>query len=506
MKVFLMFPDRDFEPAAKLPDHVSDLIQDLELDTLFEAMAQGDELLLNAARHAILSSLNDIQTIQYRQEILKDCLKNPEVVSQVFNISTQSIDIRRRQGIGVFTNYPDGILSNARETLVMFMDLLKALRQIADDHSGQFESRGFRRFFTMIQQELDDDYFKLVSKHLNELKFRSGVLLSAQLGPGNEGTNYILHNSVHNNLSLIKRRLTRKTPIYSYNIHPLDDHGARDLEELKNRGLDLVANAVAQSADHIDSFFNVLRQELAFYLGCLNLADQLAELGEPSGFPEPKENGKPRLSFTGLYDITLALTMKQKVISNDLNADGKELIIITGANQGGKSTFLRSIGLAQLMMQCGMMVPAETFSANLQEQIFTHFKREEDATLKSGKLDEELGRMSDIVDKISGSAMVLFNESFTATNEREGSEIARQITNAFLEKHIKVVFVTHLYEFASNLYEQKLGNTIFLRAERMAGGERTYKVLEGSPLQTSYGKDVYERIFTGENSAVRRAN
>ncbi len=70
------------------------------------------------------------------------------------------------------------------------------------------------------------------------------------------------------------------------------------------------------------------------------------------------------------------------------------LVMITGANQGGKSTFLRSIGLAQLMMQCGMFVPAESLSSNVCDGIFINFKREEDATMKCGKLDEELSRMS----------------------------------------------------------------------------------------------------------------
>ena len=81
-----------------------------------------------------------------------------------------------------------------------------------------------------------------------------------------------------------------------------------------------------------------------------------------------------------------------------MKAEDKDLVIITGANQGGKSTFLRSIGLAQLMMQCGMFVAAESFGSNICTCLFTHYKREEDPTMRSGKLDEELGRMSSIVD------------------------------------------------------------------------------------------------------------
>ena len=155
------------------------------------------------------------------------------------------------------------------------------------------------------------------------------------------------------------------------------------------------------------------------------------------------------------------------------------------------------------MMQCGMFVPAESFSANVYDGIFSHFKREEDITMKSGKLDEELKRMSEIVDHLTLNSFMLFNESFAATNEREGSEIARQITSGLLEKGIKVFFVTHQYEFAHSYYDKKIENTIFLRAERQADGTRTFKLIEGEPLQTSYGKDLYNRIFRTEKAVVK---
>jgi DNA mismatch repair ATPase MutS len=185
-------------------------------------------------------------------------------------------------------------------------------------------------------------------------------------------------------------------------------------------------------------------------------------------------------------------------VGNDLDADNKSLVIITGANQGGKSTFLRSIGLAQLMMQCGMFVPAEQFCANLCDGLFTHYKRSEDVTMNSGKLDEELSRMSDIVNHITSSSVMLFNESFAATNEREGSEIARQIVTALVEKGIKVYFVTHLYEFAHRYYDKKAEGALFLRAERQEDGTRTFRLIEGEPLQTSYGTDLYDRIWGRE--------
>jgi DNA mismatch repair ATPase MutS len=497
MKAFLMYKDQDFYLQRQLPSNEQALTQDLELNTLFNAMVLGDDFLLEVAKKAVLSGLNDLDTILYRQHILKDCLKNSSIVRDIYTIAVESIENKKKHWFGIFSRYPSSILHSSIEMLQMFVGLLKKLKNIADEHADKFESEGFRRFFAMIKQELDDDYFVIVENHLRELKFRDGVLLSAELGKGNEGTNYVLRKPNNQNPNWMKRVFAKKSPVYSFTIHPRDDHGARALGELKDRGINLVANAVAQSADHIDSFFEMLRIELAFYIGCLNLYEQLAQMGEPVSFPLPVAPNERRHSCKGLYDVCLALTMKQKIVGNALNADNKELVIITGANQGGKSTFLRSIGLSQLMMQCGMFAPAESFSSNVCEGLFTHFKREEDATMKSGKLDEELSRMSGIVDNLTSNSMLLFNESFAATNEREGSEIARQIVSALLEKRLKVFFVTHLYGFAHGFYDKKMENSIFLRAERQSNGKRTFKLIEGEPLQTSYGEDLYNRIFVG---------
>jgi len=239
----------------------------------------------------------------------------------------------------------------------------------------------------------------------------------------------------------------------------------------------------------------MLRTELAFYVGCLNLHHQLARKGEPNCFPLPAHSGERKHSIVGLYDVCLALRLEQSVVGNDIAADNKNLVVITGANQGVKSTFVRSIGSSQLMMQAGMFVPANSFSANICNRLFTHYRREEDVTMKSGKLDEELSRMSEIVDDLTTDSLLLFNESFAATNEREGSEIARHIVSPLLEKRIKIFFVTHLYEFARCLYDRKMENATFRRAERQPDGTRTFKLVEGEPLETSFGPDLYEKIF-----------
>jgi hypothetical protein len=499
MKAHLMHRQRDFDLSQSLPSNKESLTQDLELSTLFNAMARGDKFLLQVAQQAVLSGLQDepeVDTILYRQAVLEDCLRYYPIVKSIYDIAGQAFENKNRGWLGVFGTLPSSILYSAVELLQMLVGVLGKLERVADEHGDEFESEGFRTFFAMLKSELADDYFAAVKRHLEELKFHRGVLVSAELGKGNGGTRFVLcHAAAQKKSGWIDQVFGRKPPGYTYHLHPRDDAGARALGDLRSRGINSVANAAAQSADHVLSFFTMLRTELAFYLGCVNLHGELLNRRVPVCFPVPTPPGTRRHAVVGLRDACLALRLEQGVVGNDFGADGKNLVVITGANQGGKSTLLRAVGLAQLMMQSGMFVAAESFSADVCRSLFTHYKREEDVTMKSGKFDEELARMSEIVKALTPDSIVLFNESFAATNEREGSEIARQIVRALLEKRVKVFFVTHLYEFARGLWEEKKDDALFLRAERQDDGTRTFKVLPGEPLQTSFGGDLYHDIF-----------
>lgn len=503
MKAHLMYRDDDFLSSGEPPWGSDLLAADLELDTLFTTMAGGDGFLKDIARKAVLSTLEAPEQILYRQNILRDCVANASIVRELYSVSIEAIEIEKKSYFGFFTRYPAAILSGSRELMQAFISVLKKLRNIADQHAGQFVSEGFRTFFDTIQRELSDDYFMTLEEHLKELRFRNGTLISAGLGKGNKGTSYVLRKPNERDRNLLKRLFDRKTPSLTFHIADRDESGTKALSDLEARGINLAANAVAQAADHVLSFFRMLRTELGFYIGCLNLNEEMAKRGQPVCYPEPFPLTERRHSFKGLYDVCLALRIKTTVVSNDADADSCDLVIVTGANEGGKSTFLRSIGLAQVMMQAGMTVAASTFSANVSRGQFTHYKREEDASMTSGKFDEELVRMNDLADHVRSNSLILFNESFAATNEREGSELARQIVRALIERHVKVFFVTHMYEFAHGLFETMRQRALFLRAERRDDGERTFRVSVGEPLETSYGEDLYRHIFTEDTQALQ---
>jgi hypothetical protein len=488
-----MHPDRDFDPEQAQPANAAALTHDLQLEALLGAMALGDQFLLGVATTALLSSLRDPQAIAYRQHVLADCLDQPAAIRTMYDLAVEGVEAEKKVRLGWLRETPSSLLQGSIQVLEILVDVLRRVRQVADAHAGDFRSDGLVRLCAMLVAELDDAYLETVEGHLRELKFRRGVLISARLGKGGRGVDHVVRTP--RDRGFVERLMTGGRAGYTFRIADRDESGLRALGELRGRGIHPVAMALVKSTDHILAFFGALRAELAFYVGCINLHEQLVRMGGPTCVPVPAAAGTPDLAASDLYDIGLSLHLDGRAVGNDLDAQTTALVMITGANQGGKSTFLRSVATAQLMMQSGMFVAAESFRANVSDGVFTHYRREEDAGMESGKLDEELRRMSDIADVITSNCVLYCNESFAATNEREGSEIARQVVRALAERGVKVFFVTHLYDLAHGFFLDPPGPALFLRAQRAGGEGRTFQLTEGEPLPTSYGEDSYQRVF-----------
>lgn len=148
--------------------------------------------LFEVVKTAVLSSLRDLDTILYRQDILKDCLKHFAVVRDMYDIAVESINRQKKDywWWGVGSRLPGGVLHGSIDVMQMFVGMLRKLRNIACEHADQFASEGFKRFFAMLKEELSEDYLATVGEHLTELKFRHGIFLSAELGNGNASANH----------------------------------------------------------------------------------------------------------------------------------------------------------------------------------------------------------------------------------------------------------------------------------------------------------------------------
>jgi hypothetical protein len=494
MKTYLMFPNHDFDVDQPLPANTADLVQDLNLAPLLDAMAGDDSLIRRVMTASLVNAAGDVSTVHYRQDVLDDALHHADLIRRLYTLAVTAVaDQRRHFWLGSQTQ-PSRVVLRSVQIIESYLAYLRELRDVAAEVRSEFASVGFQSLFASLVTELSDSYLDQVAQHVRDLKFRDGTLMSAAIGANGSGRNYTLRDPRHHRRGWRGRLGVGTSKTYSFDVPPRDEAGFQALTELLNRGTNSVVDEVGQAADHIAAFFTSLRVELAFYVGCLNLRARLAERGETTCRPEIYAPEEAVLEFRDLRDTSLILQGHRPVIGNDTRATGRGLIVVTGANSGGKSTYLRSVGLALVMGNAGMFVTASSLSMSLHGGVWTHFAREEDATLTRGRFEEELSRMSEIVTAIQPRQWILLNESFSSTNEREGSDIADQVIRALLDSNVRVLVVTHLYDLATTFQARPRDSTLFLQATRREHGRQAFRLETGDPLPTSFADDVLQRI------------
>lgn len=493
MNVYLLASDYDVDLTADLPEGADHLVSDLELDYIFRAMARDDKRIDRVSRQVLLTPLTDREAILYRQAILHDMERHEDAWRSLYTLLDTALKHRRnaRQS----TLFLATRVGSAVAVLDRYLDLLKLLRDFADEQTGNVTASGLKRLLSMLQDQIDDTFLKHARSLLKELRFRNGILMGVTLGVNNRATDYTLLRQKEEQKGWFARRRENKESRYT--LLPLDETGTIDINNRQNLALSESLVTLTTAAHHVESFIVRLTEELGFYIGALNLQQDLAARGVPLTFPELQMGqGKVR-HLRDLRDVSLALA-GTPTVGNDIDAEQINLHLITGANQGGKSTFLRSLGQAQLLAQAGLRVGAQSFVTHLVGALYTHFQKEEDRTMQSGKLDEELSRMGDIARRIAPGDLILFNESFQSTNELEGSAIAKEVALALADHAIEVVFVTHLYTFADDVRERERGDTAYWRAQRLDDGSRSFKIVPGAPQRTAHGMDLYCKIFGPE--------
>lgn len=467
-----------------------DRTADLELEHILNAMSRGDPLIRNVCRQVLDQPLQKEADILYRQEILQDCLAKPELIRSLYQICRNAGIQRKNAWYRLDSPYMSTVYSGAVTLLDIYMEALTELRRTVE--TAEFFSRGLCSLSRMLRQELSEEYLEELRALRPDIANKKEMLISARFGPFLQGVSYVRRRPNPKSFHLPWKRVPSSL---------LPVRGTEELVDLthrQDRAINDVANAMAQASDNVEAFTRQLQMELAFYVGAMNLYERMKELQLPVSFPVPCP-GNTRL-WRGLYDGSLALLTGGKVTANTLSSRDKSLYLITGANQGGKTTFLRSVGQCQLMAQSGLFVFAEVCRFPLRTQLFTHFKREEDQEMNSGRLDEELDRMSGIVDRLRPGGMVLSNESFASTNDPEGSRIFEQITRAFLQRNVELFSVSHLMNYAAKFAGEDY--TLCLRAQRTESGKRTFRLEPGKPLVTAYGEDIYRKVFPPDDTAL----
>jgi DNA mismatch repair protein MutS len=182
--------------------------------------------------------------------------------------------------------------------------------------------------------------------------------------------------------------------------------------------------------DFLDRTVADFDRQVQFYLGWLDYLRRLPSAGLSVCYPKLSATSK-RVHVQGTFDLALAtklLAEESPVVCNDIALDGPErLLVVTGPNQGGKTTFARTFGQLHYLARLGCPVPGTRAQLFLCDQVFTHFERPENLTDMRGKLEDDLIRIHDIVSSATSRSVVIMNEIFTSTTFRDALFLGREI-------------------------------------------------------------------------------
>jgi hypothetical protein len=477
------------------------LVRDLKLDLVFESMADGDESLKKICENVLLAPVTDIHAIKARQEVLQDALMNNNFFNRIYHLTSEVLDRVNAFDEIIKPKYDHDIpiskkIITHNDIAQIYISYLKKMYEELQNVTGLKAERCIN-FISEFKSIYSKEFMNAASQQLEKmevLKTNAMVVLGGHFGVGMKLTDVQMHeiqkkDGLKNSSRIsIGIQRVKKYQILLENI-PL----CNNEREMLDAGLSGVLKIIVEFNRKMRLVFEECQKQFGFFVGAVNLFNSLKASGLTICYPSIHQDSK-ETQFEDLVDVGIVLK-GEKAIPNTVEAKSKKIWIITGANQGGKTTFLRSIGLAQLMAQAGLFVTAKNYNCNVYQGIFTHFPDEEDKVLKSGLLDQELKKVNTIINKIKPNSMILMNESFSTTTEFDACYLADEIIMGFHECNITTLFVTHNYKYANSIYQLQQEDAIFLRAGRNEDGERDYHIMVGEPLKSSFAQDLYDQII-----------
>jgi len=270
-----------------------------------------------------------------------------------------------------------------------------------------------------------------------------------------------------------------------------------DMDHIEAKIGDLVARLYADEfatlaaycsrhRDYLNPVIGRFDREVQFYLGYLELMGRGKAAGLPFCYPQVSATSK-QTAVRDTFDLALAAKLVpggSTVVTNDFRLDGPERVfVVTGPNNGGKTTFARTFGQLHYLASLGLPVPGSSARLFVPDGIYTHFEREESIETLRGKFDDELVRVHQILQSATSDSVIVMNESFSSTSLTDALLVGTDVMRQILERGCLGVYVTFVDEIAS-LSEATVSMVSQIVPENPA--ERTFKVLRQPAAGLAY--------------------
>lgn len=526
----LLYPSKEARDHAemrrlKMRDSGSLYIKDLMIGDIKNFITlTGSEKLL-----ALCEELcDDIQTIEYRLDCLEDYLNNPDLADSFRKVITElSVSLVSNNDEDVNAFYD---VKQKMDELDGFLTSIAAINGIYKRIGTTIKSQAMCGMFEFFLALPESDDYKEIAKTLTELQgtfaktirsVKVGINFDANMNPDSAGLLEVGYDKIYPKGNILEKivygvQKNKETFSGEEHLNSLTRHTPADIDTALFRELTEYTTVFAKRISEAlksyrSSFFSDIKEierQLDLYEGVASFIKGVRAHGMKMCRPKILSASERKTVLKGVYDLVFykeivmrdpSAVLTDKIKTNDLILDDSaRLYMVTGANNGGKTTFARACGICQVLAQAGLFVPAESAEVSVCDNIFTHFPRDEEAGIDTSRFTNEIKDLKVIAQNMTEHSFVILNESLQSTTPEECLEIAKIHTELFASAGVRGLYVTHLtglYKAFEELnqkdYPTKLDSLVSVAGE---GDERLYKIVRQPPSGESLAMSIYRKF------------
>lgn len=521
---------------AQLPQ---DYVANLELELLSRLICPENSL--NALRILIQLS-TDEEVLNYRLDILEDFLNVPQLEAVLYeNVHKLYVNEHVNiQKLGLADSFY--ALNTRLNSLKTFIECITKCHEFCQKFQDKFRSEALKGLVEYFASVYNSEYFDEVKRETDEcLRILAKGVKSVTVGINFDD----MMRPVEAMLLSVSTDSIKKKGRFDWIFKHLDggpdraigrthslyneNGGTNDLEAPLFRELKEINSEYISHLDRaIRAYFKkstedilTFESQMSFYIGAKRIIDAVRARGLDMCRPKYLKMEERRLNAKGVFDLSFYTQMvssdpmgslKDKIITNDCTMDDNgRFFVLTGANNGGKTTYTRAIGIIQVMAQAGIYVPCSSCEISPVDFIYTHFPKEEEVGLNTSRFTQECKQFKVTVDNATRYSMLLLNESIQSTTPTECVFIATELTKIFRCIGVRGVYATHLLELAKNLDKLNAeveGDTklvsIVTTVDTTADNKRLYRIVKSAPQEFGYAQTIYKKFGVSFEEVQKR--